>query len=156
MVGVRPETARLYDVFASYASPGTSFCDFCYSPEEIRVITECPVASLGPDMGWKLLAESWDHWQDSRVYRHYLPRLLELMDAPWNLEDLYPLHLSETLLALDFKAWPPDERTAVLEYLANLEPVLGKQHPDKEQDEWRLGLERLRETAGLELGASGA
>src|SRR5512136_2812767 len=120
----RSAASRLGEVFARYQSAGEHFCGLCYSQKEIERITRVPVSSLDAELGRRLLWEAFDHWENADVYRHYLPRLLELLGPPWNVEDSYPLHLSETLFAMGFRRWPREERTAVLDYLEYLRPAI--------------------------------
>src|SRR5262245_26692505 len=135
---------RLYEVFARYTSPGQGFCTFCYTPEDINHITTTPISVLDAEHGRKLLWEAADHWESADVYRHYLPRILELLGPPWSVEDLYPLHLSETLIALGFREWPEEEREAVLEQLEHLRSVLDPQFDAKDRKNWLAGIAALK------------
>lgn len=148
-----PATRRLYQVFGAYKA-GRHFCDLCYSPEEIEQITTTPLAALPVEHGRKLLWETYSHWESADVYRHYLPRLLELLGPPWSIEDLYPLHLSETLIGLGFRRWPAEERAAVLEYLDDLCPALDLDPKDRE--DFAAGIAALRRPeAALPAGSDG-
>ena len=145
----RTAVRRLYEVFSRYSRAGHHFCDFCYSPEEIEQITRTPIAGLDVEHGRKLLWETGDHWESADVYRHYLPRLLELLGPPWFVEDLYPLHLSETLIAIGFRQWPIEERAAVLEYLEYVGPELEQGFDDKDRRDWAAGIAALRRPPSL-------
>ena len=138
-----PATRRLYQVFAPYKA-GRHFCRLCYEPEEIEQITTTPLASLPVEHGRKLLWETYSHWESADVYRHYLPRLLELLGPPWSIEDLYPLHLSETLIGLGFRRWPAEEKAAVLEYLDDLRPALEQQFDPQDRENFAAGIAALR------------
>ena len=71
---------RLYDVFPRYTEPGTVFCGWCCTPEEVRAITRTPLGLLDEESGRKLLWETADHWESAEQYRHYLPRVLECVE----------------------------------------------------------------------------
>ena len=136
--------APLYEIFARYAYAGRKFCDFCYTKEEWREISRTPVSALSVEHSQKLLGETADHWESPDVYKHYLPRVLEVLSAPWNAEPIYPLHLSETMLALKFSEWSPNEQQAVVDYLSECTPNLRwLSHPEN-QKEWAAGLVALR------------
>jgi hypothetical protein len=135
---------RLFTVFCQYSSPGATFCDFCNTPEEIRRIIETPLEDLDHDSGRRLLWESADHWESSDVYRHYLPRMLQVLGPPWWVEDLYPLHLFETLLKMEFRKWSTAEQAAVIEFLQCVSPHL-RMHDDESRVEWSTGLNTLKE-----------
>ncbi len=131
----------LYTVFSTYG-PGRDFCMFCYSDLEIRTITGTPVHELNADYARKLLWETGDHWQDSDVYRHYLPRILEALGPPESTEDLYPAHLFETLKYHQFEKWPEHERLVVRCFLLVLSEELVFANSADER-EWTDGLARL-------------
>jgi hypothetical protein len=148
-------TKRLYEVFARYSSSGQHFCGLCYTPEETERITRTPVLLLDAEDGRTLLWEAADHWENAEVYRHYLPRILDLLGPPWLVEDLFPLHLFETLITLGFRQWPPDEREAILEYLDCLRPDIEHQFSESDQKEWEAGVAALKNPT-LALPASQA
>lgn len=139
----RPAANRLYEVFARYSSPGTSFCNLCYSPEQISYITSVPVASLDAEHGRKLLWEATGHWESADVFRHYLPRILELLGPPWMVDDLYPLHLFETLTEIGFHSWPGHEQEVVIEYLECVRPEVVREFDNVDRMEWTTGLATL-------------
>lgn len=99
-----------------------------------------PLRALHGELARRLLWETADHWQGSDAYKHYLPRLLELLVA---VEDLYPGHALETLRALDFPAWPAVERDAVRSYLDALDESL-EQLPGLDDERSRLEWRRAR------------
>jgi hypothetical protein len=134
---------RLYQAFAPYTNAGSDFCGHCYSPEDTARITRTPVREIEAEIGRTLLWETADHWESADVYRHYLPRLLQLLGPPWLIEDIYPIHLFETLLALDFHRWPSHERKAVLDYLeqSGHEPADAPHRGDPQ--EWAAALATL-------------
>lgn len=134
--------SRLYTVFERYRTPAAKFCGHCYNDVEADYFKTTPLQNIDLKHGQTLLWETYDHWENSEVYRHYLPRLLELMGPPSWLDDMYPLHLFETLRGLKFETWPREERQAVIDYLAALPP-----HPEFTAEcceEWGTGLKSLR------------
>ncbi len=132
----------LYATFAPYSDPGSSFCSLCYTPAEARRITTSCVSALSPDDARKLLWESWDHWENADIYRHYLPRILAILGPPDLEEDLYPAHVCETLDFMGFHNWLPSEQNAVLSYLEAVGPCCN--HDDDDRKIWRAALDRLR------------
>jgi len=139
-----PAVERLYRAFSRYSYAGRVFCPCCYAPEEWSHIATTPLRQLGVEYARKLLWETADHWESADVYRHYLPRLLEMLGAPWRVEDLYPAHLFETLGALGFHGWSAGEKIAVIDYLDALGfDVPGVDH-DRDRREWAAGLAALR------------
>jgi hypothetical protein len=139
---------HIYEVFARYDYTGKDFCGFCYTPDEIEYIMHTPINLIDLNHGRKLLWESADHWENADVYRHYLPRLLELMGPPWFLDDMYPLHLLEVLLGLGFHKWPDPERQGVIDYLESQKPMFKQQFTKEDFEEWATGFFAVRSNTG--------
>jgi len=135
---VRGAVERLYDVFSRYP-PGSDFCTYCYTDEEIRYITTTAVRRIDEDTARRLLWETGDHWESQDLYRHYLPRLLDVLAPPDSCEDNYPAHLFEVLQYLDFSGWPLVEREAVISFLEAVTPYI--RHVIS--DEWDNSLKGL-------------
>ena len=144
---------RLYGAFERYSFPGDVFCGLCYTQAEIDYITNTLVRAIDQEHGRTLLWETADHWQSADVYRHYLPRLLELIGPPWFLDDIYPRHLFETMLALGFHRWPEPERRVVIDYLTAVTPEVFDHFGDDDQADWAAGLAALT-NATLRLPAA--
>ena len=140
-----PTVKHLYETFSRYTHAGRKFCTFCYSSEEIKRITQTQVDILTPEDGRMLLWEASDHWESASVYRHYLPRLLEILGPPWMIEDLFPLHLFEVLIAIEFRKWPDHERDVVIEYLEHVGPEIERRWNDEDRAEWASGLAALKD-----------
>jgi len=138
----------LYVVFARYGDSGGDFCSYCYSELDMRRIKTTTLRELSADDARTLLWESPDHWESQDVYRHYLPRMLEVMGPPLWVEDLYGEHLFDTARALGFANWSPAERTVVTDYLRKLEPLMTFPSPgDREVFINQIeGLEKLSNT----------
>ncbi len=138
-----PDTSALYKTFAAYQRIRAEFCNYCYSEDDIDRLASIPLEALDHDLSRKLLWESFDHCENASAYRRYLPRILRILGPPWHEPPLYPLHLSETLLRLEFRHWPANERAVVLEYLScgmsNLVPTFD----DEERMELRETLNRI-------------
>ena len=148
MIGTRPHELqasidRLYEVFRDCPA-GSDFCTFCWAPEELAHVTTTTVRDISEAMARKLLWETANHWETEEVYKHYLPRILDALAPPDPAEDLYPLHLFETLESLGFSRWQDREKQALRAFLDSVEAVLDfADHEDKE--EWAQGCASLRE-----------
>ena len=140
MNDLRKQLDALYTVFSTYG-PGNDFCGFCYTEDEIERITQTPIRELSVELSRKLLWETRNHWQNSEVYRHYLPRMLELMAPPISEEDLYPGHLFETMRYLKIGTWPEYERNVIGDFLSAVSPYLEVDECDRE--EWSRGMKSV-------------
>ena len=141
--GLPSSVKRLYDIFRLYPVPGAeAFCGYCHTPDEIDGYRSTPLHSLEVDSARALLWETADHWGTTEAYKHYLPRLLEVLAPPHRMEDLYPAHLFETLRAHHFRNWPPAERAAILDYVTTLTPLLAGLTPE-DVSEWNEAIKLL-------------
>src|SRR5687768_14172088 len=138
---------RAYASFASQPAGG-DFCRLCWDAEEIASLRKAPVRQISAELARRLMWETADHFESSEVYRHYLPRILDALAPPNAIEDLYPLHLSETLVGQAFRFWSAEERHAVYEFLDAVTPCLDFDQP-RGQEEWKKGLLDLRRPTEL-------
>ncbi len=137
---------KLYEQFSIYDGKGMDFCGFCYSEEEIHYLMSTPTAEINTDKARKLLWEVCDHWGLVVNYKHYIPRLLEVLAPPESQDDLYPLHLFETLEHLKFSTWPAKEREAVMAYLDAVTPYLADLDffDDESESDWKDGMDAIK------------
>ena len=134
--------SRLYQAFAGYPSGNAFSCLNCYSEEDLAYFAATPLLEIPLGRLESMLGETGDHWESTEAYKHFLPRLLDVMGPPHFVEDIYPEHLFETLLYHGFEAWPAAEKTAVLDYLRALTEALRFSN-DLDRKEWARGLGRL-------------
>ena len=133
---------KLYVIFSTYR-PGKVFnCTFCYTLDQLTYYQSTPVRSLPAEEARIALWETGDHWESSEAYRHFLPRMLEVMGPPDSVEDLYPTHILETLVYHDFRHWPNEEKDAVMLYLRGLEGTIAFSD-SAEKNEWNTAMRRL-------------
>ena len=122
---------QLYEVFSLYDfTDCLDVCSACYTAEQIDILKSVPVSQIDAKLARKLLWESKDHWKTSNVYKRFLPRIFEVMSPPELEEDLFPMHLIEVLLQLDFVAWPEDEKEVVSQFLEYVAPLVYKDADD--------------------------
>lgn len=108
----------LYRVFATYERPADiSFCGLCYTDKEREYFQKTPLRGIEPDMARQLLWESSDHWETPDVYKHFLPRILEVLGPAIGMEDAYPEHLRDVLTMQEFLKWDEREKVAVRSFL---------------------------------------
>lgn len=112
---------NLYFVFSVYPLPKwTDPCRHCHSEEDERRLHKAPLRALnGADlrgyMGDALLV-----WGDSLVFRHFLPRVLELFvnsEEPDLEFFLGPEMVLAKFRYADWLSWPSHEQDAVREFL---------------------------------------
>jgi hypothetical protein len=104
----------LYAAFSRYPLPAkTEVCDHCVSDEQVRATRAAPLrmltaTALGPYAGHALYT-----WGDVEEFKHYLPRLLELLI----LEELDGFFHAESLMGrvgVSWGGWRQPEQEAVI------------------------------------------
>jgi hypothetical protein len=135
---------QLYDVFARYPKPQQP----SHSPhskitaEDVRVLREQPLRSLSGRELAKFSMKALTTWGDEDEFRHYLPRLLELVAKQPGWTDIPTLF--GKLQTGRWRAWPRAEQQAIEAFLDALwRSILSGQTA-------RVAL------AGIALGASNA
>lgn len=132
--------AKLYAVFGSYPAP----TETTYSPhttitaDDVQVLRQAPLKALSGRALSKYTLKAINTWGDDREFRHYLPRILELIvREPGWLDVATILGKLETAR---WRNWPDPERDTVIAFLDAL---------------WAAGL-RGTSRVSLELLALGA
>ncbi|MBB2744926.1 UNVERIFIED_ORG: hypothetical protein FHR35_004775 [Microbispora rosea subsp. rosea] len=103
----------LYAAFSRYPLPAkTDVCDHCVSAERVRAVRAAPLRMLTASA---LEPYAWNAvytWGDVEEFKHYLPRLLELLI----LEELDGLHARSLMLRVGVRrqSWRKIEREAVI------------------------------------------
>jgi hypothetical protein len=116
---------RLYEVFARYPLAEQIYgCGHCVSPEDHQRIRSKPLRELTKEDLSRYAHKAMSTWGDEADFKHFLPRLLELL----TFVDEWPLtvdRLAAKLEEANWRNWPEPEHIAVEEYLMAL---------------WRFGL----------------
>lgn len=113
---------ELYRVFAAYPlRPWTDACPCCHTEKDERAVRRRPLRELRPDDLAEFAADSLMTWGDVVDFKHFLPRLFEIL-AEDGFPDGYP-DMETVVGALErgsWRTWPPDEQTAVEGFLTAL------------------------------------
>ncbi len=114
---MQDEVNELYRVFHSYRiGPDFSGCEHCVDPVESEQLATAELRSLSlGDLG-KYAFKAMTTWGDVCDFKHFLPRLFELVAH----EDTDQFELEVLFRKLDYAGWydwPPPERLAVGGYL---------------------------------------
>ncbi len=140
---VRKAINALYETFARYALPPSSSysTQTTISEADVRALRSRPLRELtGRDLS-KYAMKALTTWGDEDEFRHYLPRLLELLAVEPSWTDAATL--LGKLSTARWRSWPEPEQRAIEEYLTAISvPVVQR----------ALALD----LAGLALGASNA
>lgn len=124
---------EVYKIFEKYPN-ATDFCEYCNTKEHIEYFIKTPLRDIDIENSKLLLNESGDHWESTDVYKRFLPRLLEIIGPPYNVELMYPKHLFENMILFhDFNTWSEHERDIVIKYLSSIE----KSFKSFDEDDWK-------------------
>lgn len=126
-------TERLYRQFANYPLRAS----FIAWPAEVedgdarRLMTK-PLRTLTADELQPYVFEALVTWGDADDYRHFVPRIFELLAQGWKGstwdESAYVLAF-RALRVASWNGWPPEEREAVEQYLHGLWRSLLNDYP---------------------------
>ena len=128
---------NLYEAFSGYAQHTPFSCDHCHPKEWQEYFVETNLSEISGDHAYSIVTEVSDHWHNSRVYRHYLPRILELMGKPYFIDTLSPENIFGRLTEMDFMNWSQSEKTVVLQFLEILDNELPFEIAE-EREEWEV------------------
>ncbi len=139
---LQPLIDDCYEVFASYPPPRVLNASAARDPDAIlKMLTSLPLRELtgeelGAYAGWAMTTVG-----DTRDYKHFLPRILELavFDASWH--GLDPPVIAGKLNYGGWQTWPTEERTAVRALFAGAWRRGFDQHPDEaDPSGWLCGI----------------
>lgn len=117
---LREAIEGLYRAFAAYPLPkDTGACPCCHSEQDERQLHAKLLRELEPKHLGKYAAEALLVWGDENAYRHFLPRIFELVATLPNASlELVDLEMVLSRLRLGaWWTWPKDEQSAVRNFL---------------------------------------
>lgn len=119
---LRDTTERLYATFAYYPlrHPVVG-CTCCVSREDQARIAAKPLRQLNGDDLERYCWKAMSTWGDANDFRHFLPRILELVSDPMQWSALPDLFIVFGKLPYGhWETWPTTEQEAIISYLLAL------------------------------------
>jgi hypothetical protein len=114
-------TEHLYDIFSKYHVEGNlrgRSCDCCVTDKEIQQLLSKPLKKLNKDELYHFMTSAITTFGDINDYKHFLPRILELMI---NNESVIDDFLTfEKLNYSEWETWEVNEITAIDDYFLSL------------------------------------
>lgn len=111
---LRQAVEHVYTIFSLYRLPARiDYCDHCVSTEENAILRQVPMRHLTADHLERYAWKSLHTWGAEADFKHFLPRLLDLLvtgkfvddlSLPWSLINKISCHSTE---------WPIEERDAI-------------------------------------------
>jgi hypothetical protein len=114
---------ELYEVFERYPlRDHIAVCDHCHLLEDVALLKSKELRRLGVDELQGYMFAAMTTWGDDQDFRHYLPRILELLACDRRLTDEFmdPSMALENLQYAQWASWPAEEQKAVKRYLLAL------------------------------------
>jgi hypothetical protein len=111
---------RLYTTFASYPLPdSTDPCWHCHTEEDEAKLHSKSLRELGSEDLRTYAGDALLVWGDERVFKHFLPRIFELVLKLTNLtlELDNPEIIFSRLRYGNWRSWPAEEQKAIEDYL---------------------------------------
>jgi hypothetical protein len=130
---LRDAIERLYELFAKYPLPAdTKPCPCCHTPDDEASLRAKPLRDLKAEQLDKYAGDALLVWGDVNVFKHFLPRIFELVviipDAAYAFPN--PEIVFSKFLHGEWRTWPKEEQAAVERFLhAVWEEVLNTPPP---------------------------
>jgi hypothetical protein len=105
---------RLYTAFARHPLPAsTSFCDHCVTAAQVAATRARPLHLLTAEALHPFMWHSLSTWGDETEFKHFLPRVLELIARDEVVDDSAVAWGVMNKVSACWLDWPDDERAAI-------------------------------------------
>jgi hypothetical protein len=142
----------LYRVFGRYGlRTHIEGCPCCTTEEDQKSVRVRSLRALTADDLERYLGKAMTTWGDTDDFRHFLPRLLELMVSDPDGTYLDPRYLLPKLAYADWGSWPVKEQAAVESFLLRRWEVGLTQPPRYSSDHRELEFDADEWISGLQL-----
>ena len=112
---------ELYRAFAHYKGvPDDDFCDHCIADEQQANLYSKPLEELAVDDLAMYAFKAMSTWGGVNQFKHFLPRLFELLAFDKDADRLWPEVLISKLDHAKWGQWPDNENAQVRSYLKAL------------------------------------
>lgn len=138
---------NLYKVFSQYPlRKHVEGCPCCIDGEDKLALESKPLQKLtSADLG-RYAFKAMTTWGDKDDFRHFLPRIFELLASEAGLGCDEEVILGKPALA-EWGKWPEREQSAVRDFLrAGWHSLLAQSEPNIEPDSWLCGIGRAGES----------
>ncbi len=109
---------NLYHTFSKYTTAGIHHCDCgCIDPDNVKKLSSKPLRELETDDLISYHGSALYTWGDLDHYKHFLPRICELISVK---RDFSYVTLDELYCKLDYAEWtnwPENEQQAIMDYV---------------------------------------
>jgi hypothetical protein len=112
---------RLYEAFSTYKlGAHVSGCSHCVSEADETIIHSAPLRKLGPSELSRYAFKAMTTWGSVDDFRHFLPRLFELVSIDGGDGWIDPEVLFGKLSYGEWKSWPEVEQQAIIHFLKSM------------------------------------
>ena len=106
----------LYDVFSRYPLvPRVGGCPCCVSDSDEALLHSKPLRELTADDLWRYAFKALSTWGTEEDFKHFLPRLFELVAAGTTIDE--QLFHKLVYARPPWRQWPVQEQQAIEDYL---------------------------------------
>jgi hypothetical protein len=111
----------LYEVFRKYKlHPHVEGCPHCVFDDDHRLLHSAPLRLMGPNEFRRYAWKAMTTWGDVDDFKHFLPRLLELLSQDAGGGWVNPEVVFGKLTYGEFRDWPCHEQDAVIHFAVAL------------------------------------
>ena len=134
----------LYEAFARYpCRPDMPYCDCCHAQADIARLCSPALRDLTPDDLDDYSASAVLTWGDIDDFRHFLPRIFELMA----IDGFNPLSGAEAIVSrlrhCERRTWPDQEQRALADYFRAFWRLMLASEPQDEHWPWDWSIDTL-------------
>ncbi|MFM9946029.1 MAG: hypothetical protein ACKVQB_12445 [Bacteroidia bacterium] len=109
---------NLYLTFGKYTTEGIYYCDCgCVKEEDVRKLNSKPLRQLEEDDLVSYYGSALYTWGDVEHYKHYLPRICELISSNRNYAFVNVDEIFNKLEYAQWMEWPEEEQQAIKDYV---------------------------------------
>lgn len=155
---IRHSLEELYEIFADYTlSPSAHLYPGPDTGNDEGQMRATPLRDLSADQLREYAESAMLTWGDSRLFRHFLPRILEVfVTTPDPGEFADPCILFSKLRYAKWRTWPSSEQRIVEQYVHDLwDAVLSQEitmmNPDPSLETWICSISQAEEDIGFYL-----
>jgi hypothetical protein len=113
---LQPAIEHLYATFAIYVlSDDTNACSCCHAPQDEKRIHQKPLRNLTSKDLYQYATDALFVWGDADDFKHFLPRIFELViaiEADFVDQEV----VFNKLFLAEWRYWPPAEQASIEQY----------------------------------------
>lgn len=118
MNNLQKAVENLYSTFNKYSTEGIQYCDCgCINEEDVKKLSSKTLSELEEDHLISYHGSAMYTWGDVEHYKHFLPRICELISINRNFSFVTLYVLQVKLEHAEWRKWSENEQQAIKDYV---------------------------------------